>query len=133
MAKKVVKKNNKGVKRLKEKKDILKLITEAAEEKKAENILTLDLRKFENRICDYFVICSGKNRIHIETIVDHIKQKIKTEINENPHHIEGLQNAYWVILDYIRVVIHVMQNSAREYYRLEDLWKDAKVIEYERK
>ncbi len=104
---------------------LIQVIIEAADEKKAHNIVNIDLSKIESRICDSFIICSAPTSIQVETIANHIEQKVKQITGEKPYSIEGLPNAYWVILDYIHVVVHVMQQQAREYYELEKLWSDA--------
>lgn len=101
------------------------VIIEAADEKKAQDIVSIDLSNIESRICDSFIICSAPTAIQVETIANHIEQKVKQTTGEKPYSVEGLQNAYWVILDYIHVVVHVMQQQAREYYELEKLWSDA--------
>lgn len=111
-------------------KELLNVIVEAADEKKAQNIVIINLASFDQRICDYFVICNADNKIQIESIVENIKVKTKKQLNDSPFSIEGEQNAYWVILDYIDIVVHVMQTQAREYYELEKLWADAELIKF---
>lgn len=110
-----------------EKKDLLSTIIEAADEKKAYDITVIDLKKFDQRITDYFVICHADTNVHLESIVQNIEVKTKKLLNEVPFSIEGLQNAYWIILDYINIVVHVMQSEARQYYELEKLWADAEI------
>jgi len=109
------------------KKDLLTTIIEAIDEKKAQDIVVLNLSNISSRICDYFVICTGTSNIHVESIVSHVELKVKKILGEYPFSIEGLENAYWVILDYINVVVHVMQPQARGYYELEKLWADAEL------
>ncbi len=109
---------------------LLNVILEEADEKKAEDIITIDLSTIDTRVSDYFVICSASSAIQVESIVHNIESKVKTFIGEKPYSIEGLQNAYWVILDYISIVVHVMQTQAREYYELEKLWADALITKY---
>lgn len=108
--------------------ELLNIIIEAADEKKAQNIVALDLTPFETRVCDYFVICSADTTTHIESIVENIQVKTKKEMNDAPFSVEGKQNSYWVILDYVNIVVHVMQTQAREYYELEKLWADAAIV-----
>ncbi len=110
-----------------EKRNLKNIIVEAADEKKSFDITIIDLSKINGRICDFFVICSATSSIHVESIVNNIEQKVKQELNETPYSIEGLKNAYWVILDYINIVVHVMQQQAKEYYELEKLWADAEI------
>lgn len=108
--------------------ELLNIILEAVDEKKAQNIIALDLTHIETRVCDYFVVCHADTTTQIESIVQNIQVKTKKELNEAPYSVEGKQNAYWVILDYVNIVVHVMQTQAREYYELEKLWADALVI-----
>ncbi|HOU98773.1 MAG TPA: ribosome silencing factor [Bacteroidales bacterium] len=108
--------------------ELLNIIIEAADEKKAQNIVALDLTPFETRVCDYFVICHADTTIQIESIVENIQVKTKKELNDAPFSVEGKQNSYWVILDYVNIVVHVMQTQAREYYELEKLWADAAIV-----
>ena len=107
---------------------LLNIILEAVDEKKAQNIVALDLTRIETRVCDYFVICHADTTTQIESIVENIQVKTKKELNEAPYSVEGKQNAYWVILDYVNIVVHVMQTQAREYYELEKLWADALIV-----
>ncbi len=111
-------------------KELLNVILEAADEKKAQDIVALNLTSFEQRVCDYYVICNADTSVQIESIVDNIQVQTKKQLNDAPFAIEGKQNAYWVIIDYVNVVVHVMQTQAREYYDLEKLWADAEVIKY---
>lgn len=108
--------------------ELLNIILEAADEKKAQNIVALDLTPLDTRVCDYFVICNADTTTQIESIVQHIQVKTKKEMNDAPFSVEGKQNAYWVIIDYVNVVVHVMQTQAREYYELEKLWADAAIV-----
>jgi len=123
MAKRILK-NRKNTK------DLLAVILEAADEKKAQNIIAINLSSFESRVSDYFIICSADTTVQIESIVENIQVKTKKELNEAPFSVEGKQNAYWIILDYINIVVHVMQTQAREYYEIEKLWADAEIITY---
>lgn len=107
---------------------LLNIILEAVDEKKAQNFVALDLTRIETRVCDYFVICHADTTTQIESIVENIQVKTKKELNEAPYSVEGKQNAYWVILDYVNIVVHVMQTQAREYYELEKLWADALIV-----
>ncbi|MGQ9845976.1 MAG: ribosome silencing factor [Bacteroidales bacterium] len=108
--------------------ELLNTILEAVDEKKAQNVVVLDLTPIETRVCDYFVICNADTTTQIESIVQNIQVKTKKELNEAPYSVEGEQNAYWVIIDYVNIVVHVMQTQAREYYELEKLWADALVV-----
>ena len=102
---------------------LLKKIVGLAEEKKAEDLVTLNVSKITS-LSDYFVICSAKNLIQVKAIADNIKDNIK----EKPFRTEGYQNANWIIIDYVDIVVHILFEEAREYYDLERLWFDAKTV-----
>ncbi len=105
--------------------ELIDVIVLAADEKKANDIVTIDLTQFDTRVCDYFIICSADSSTQLESIVQNIQIKTKQSLKEAPFSTEGRKNAFWVIIDYIQVVVHVMQTQAREYYNLEGLWADA--------
>jgi ribosome-associated protein len=86
------------------------------------------LRQLE-AVADYFVICTGDVDQQVRAIVENIEKQIKTATGERVLHREGMDTLNWVLLDYVDVVVHVFQPSFREFYRLEDLWGDAEVVE----
>jgi len=96
------------------------------QENKADNIVILDLRKIENSICDFFIICSGESSTQVDGISKSIKRYTMEEILEKPWRIEGEKNSEWILLDYCNVVVHVFHKEKRKFYELEDLWADAK-------
>jgi ribosome-associated protein len=98
-------------------------IAAAALEKKAGDVVILDLRKLET-LTDFFVICTGDVDQHVRAIVDHIERQMRAQ-GERVLHREGMEGLNWVLLDYVNVVVHVFRPSFREFYRLEDLWGDA--------
>jgi len=93
---------------------------------KGENIHQLDLRELDNTPCDFFIVCSGNSNTQVTAIVNSIQKTVSKKLSEKPFHTEGLDNAEWVLIDYVNVVVHVFQNSIREYYNIEELWGDAK-------
>ena len=93
---------------------------------KGEKINQLDLRKLENTPCDFFIVCSGSSNTQVSAIVNSVLKRVSKALKEKPFHTEGLDNAEWVLIDYVNVVVHIFQNQIREYYNLEDLWGDAK-------
>jgi ribosome-associated protein len=97
-------------------------------EKKGQNVLKIDLRKLENRITDYFVICQASSTTQVSSITDSIDDTVRKEALEKPLHLEGLDNCFWVLIDYGSVVVHVFLEEYRSFYSLESLWADA-VIE----
>ena len=98
----------------------------AAEEKQAKDIRVLDLRGLTS-FADYFVLASGTNSRQIQAIADEIEIQLKTQ-GEYPLSVEGYQNAEWVLLDYGDYLIHIFTEKARQYYDLERLWRDAKIV-----
>ena len=109
---------------------LLEVIIESIKEKKGKNIVSIDLRKIENSIFDFFVICHGTSTTHVSAIADNIEIKPKELLGLRPAHIEGTQNAQWVLVDFLGVVVHVFQEEYRSFYRLEDLWADGKTKIY---
>ena len=96
------------------------------EDVKGDKINQLDLRKLENTPCDFFIVCSGSSNTQVSAIVNSVLKRVSKALKEKPFHTEGLDNAEWVLIDYVNVVVHIFQNQIREYYNLEDLWGDAK-------
>jgi len=107
--------------------ELIALILHGIEEVKGLDINILDLREIDNTVCDYFVLCNGTSNTHVNAIVNSIQKTVSKAIHDKPWHIEGSENAEWVLMDYVNVVIHVFQKHAREYYDIEGLWGDAKV------
>ena len=93
---------------------------------KGLDVSILDLRDIENTVCRYFVVCTGSSNTHVSAIVSAIKKTVSKELKEKPFQTEGNENAEWVLIDYINVVVHVFQKQIREYYNIEELWGDAK-------
>ena len=104
----------------------LALAVEAASEKKADNIVALDLRGVAT-FTDYFLICSGTSTRQVQTIAEAILEKLE-EHGTRPLHVEGETVAQWILIDYGDLVVHVFEQRAREYYDLERLWRDAEKI-----
>ena len=98
------------------------------EEIKGQDIEILDLRELENTVCDYFIICNGTSNTQVNAIVNSIQKTVSKAIQEKPWHIEGSNNAEWVLIDYVHVVVHVFQKHIREFYNIEGLWGDAKSV-----
>jgi ribosome-associated protein len=103
-----------------------KAIVQGMQEKKATDIVVMDLRKVKNAAADYFVICSGSNDRQLDAIADSVDEAVFSELKENPWHTEGKDNKEWMLLDYINVVAHIFRKERREFYSLERLWGDAK-------
>lgn len=111
--------------------ELISLIIQGIEDVKGQDILLLDLRDIENTVCDYFIICNGTSNTQVNAIVGSIQKTVSKAIKDKPWHIEGQENAEWVLIDYVNVVVHVFQKHIREYYDIEGLWGDAKFTEVE--
>lgn len=110
---------------------LITVILNGIEDVKGQHINILDLRELENTVCDYFIICEGTSNTQVNAIVNSINKKVSKETKDKPWHIEGSENAEWVLMDYVNVVVHVFQKHIREYYDIESLWGDAKTTEIE--
>jgi len=108
---------------------LITVILNGIEDVKGQNINILDLREIENTVCDYFIICEGTSNTQVNAIVNSIQKKVSKELRDNPWHVEGSENAEWVLMDYVNIVVHVFQKHIREYYDIESLWGDAKTTE----
>ena len=101
--------------------ELIALILHGIEEVKGLDINILDLREIDNTVCDYFVLCNGTSNTHVKAIVNSIQKTVSKAIHDKPWHVEGSENAEWVLMDYVNVVIHVLKKHAREYYDIDGL------------
>ncbi|MBO4602226.1 MAG: ribosome silencing factor [Salinivirgaceae bacterium] len=108
-------------------------IIEAIKQKKGHDIVAIDLTDNHQAVADYYIICHGNSSSQVEAITDNIERFARTETSEHPSHIEGQQNALWVLMDYGNIIVHIFQEEIRSFYNIEDLWADAKkeIIETE--
>ncbi len=110
---------------------LITTIIAGIEEVKGKEITILDLRDIENTVCDYFIVCEGTSNTQVNAIVNSIQKLVSKTTKDKPWHVEGTDNAEWVLLDYVNVVVHVFQKHIREYYDIESLWGDAKMTQIE--
>lgn len=106
-------------------------IVKGMQEKKASDIVVMDLRKVKNAVADFFILCSGNSDKQLDAIADSVDAEVFKALKENPWHSEGKSNKEWVLLDYIDVVAHVFRKDKREFYALERLWGDAEITQIE--
>lgn len=114
-----------------ETKQLVELIVGGLQEKKGKDIVTLDLRKIDNAVSDYFVIATGDSNTHVEALAGSVEEFVRKASKDKPWHVEGTSNAEWVLMDYVNVVVHIFQRDPRELYNIEGLWADAITKEYD--
>ena len=113
------------VTRLTKNSKILKAIVHAIQEKKGENVVLLDLRRIPEAVADFFIICEASSQVQVKAIADYVEEYLRQQLSESPYRHEGMQAAHWVLIDYVNVVVHVMQSETRKFYKLEEMWSDA--------
>ena len=106
---------------------LLSSIIEGIHEKKGRNVLKIDLRKLDSRIADFFVVCHASSSSQVSAICDSVEETARKQAGEKPLRIEGLENCFWVLIDYGNVVVHIFIEEYRSFYSLESLWADAKI------
>ena len=110
---------------------LIKTIINAIQEKKGENIISLDLRKVNEAVADFFIICEANNQPQVRAISEFVEMEMKEKCDEYPYRHEGMKNLQWVLIDYINVVVHVMLPETIKFYKLEEMWSDAVENEYD--
>ncbi|MEJ7692103.1 ribosome silencing factor [Daejeonella sp.] len=106
---------------------ISELVIYGIQEKKGNDIVRLDLRNIHSSVSDYFVICHAESSTQIKAIAQSVEEEVFKALKLDPWRKEGLQNADWIILDYVDVVVHIFKTDKREFYGIEDLWGDAEM------
>jgi len=109
---------------------IFKSIIRAIQQKKGEEIISLDLRKIPEAVADFFIVCQATNQPQIRAITDSVIDEVKDVCGESPFHHEGKQTLHWVLIDYVNIVVHIMMPETRKFYKLEELWSDAVLEEH---
>ena len=115
----------KSAARLTKNSKIIKTIIAAIQEKKGEHIISLDLRKINEAVADFFIICEASNQPQIKALADNVQDRVKEKCGEDPYHHEGRQKLQWVLIDYVNVVVHIMLPENRKFYSMEEMWSDA--------
>ena len=109
----------------------LKVIADAMLEKKGQDVVSLDLKQIGTAISDYFIVCNADSTTNVSAIADNVEDRMREKCGRKVTRTQGKDNAFWVILDYGDIVVHVFQTPYRSFYRLEDLWADADRVAYE--
>jgi ribosome-associated protein len=100
----------------------------AMKDKKAENIVHLNMDKLSKSVCSSFIVANADSTIQVRAIADNIEEEVFKKLRVKTLRRQGDENALWIILDYGSVVVHVFQSGCRKYYALEDLWADAETV-----
>lgn len=112
---------------MEDQKKLLEKIVESIQEKKGKKIITADLSAIDSASAEYFIICEGSSTMQVSAIADNIREYTQEEIGIKPFGYDGYQNSQWIVLDYGNIYVHVFLPEYREYYKLEQLWNDAKL------
>ena len=102
-------------------------VIEGMQEKKGQEIVSIDISNFKSAIADFFVICHADSRPQVEAIADSVEEAVYKKSGELPAHKEGKENAEWILLDYVNVVVHIFRKEKREFFGIERLWADARI------
>ena len=119
-----------GTAKLTKNSKFFKSVIKAIQDKKGENIVSLDLRKIPEAVADFFVICQATSTTQVKAIADSVEEKVRVDCGEVPYKHEGHGALQWVLVDYVNIVVHVMQPDTRTFYNLEELWSDAALTEH---
>ena len=103
------------------------------EDVKGVEVHIMDLSKISNTVCKLFILCTGTSNTHVTAIANSVKKNVSKKLKEKPYSMEGIENQEWVLIDYVDVVVHIFQSEIREFYDIENLWGDAKIINVELK
>jgi len=114
-----------SISRLTQNSKIIKVIIAAIDEKKGEEIISLNLKKIPEAVADFFIICEANNTTLLKAIADNIEKRVLELCGEHPFKMEGKQGEKWILIDYINVVVHCLSPDIRGFYNLEELWQDA--------
>lgn len=105
--------------------NLAQIAIKGIQEKKGKEIVQLDLRRLDNAISDFFIVCHGTSNRQVESIAESVIDEVRAATGEKPFHTEGKSTAEWILIDFVDVVVHVFQKEVRDHYALEELWADA--------
>jgi ribosome-associated protein len=115
----------KAQQRLTRESEIFTTIIKAIQDKKGENIVSLDLRQIPEAVADFFIICEANSGTQVKAIADYVSEEVEKHTSEEPYKHEGFGSQNWVLVDYVNVVVHIFQPENRKFYSLEEMWSDA--------
>ena len=107
-----------------ETKQLLEKIIHGLQEKKAHDIVQINIGEGKNSVADYFVICHGTSKTQVNAIYDSVEEIVRKDIGEKPWHFEGKENSEWILIDYVSIVVHIFEEDKRSFFKLEELWGD---------
>ena len=107
--------------------ELVTTVVAALSDKKAIETAILDFRGMKSTVADVFVICQGTSRTQVEALANHTIMEVRKKTGWSPSHVEGLENAEWVLIDYFDAIVHIFNEGKRKFYNLEQLWADAKI------
>ncbi len=116
--------------RLTRESEIFTTIIKAIQEKKGENIVSLDLRQIPEAVADFFILCEANSNTQVRAIADFVADEVHKQLDEDPYKHEGFTAQQWILVDYVNVVVHVFQPETRKFYNLEEMWSDADRMEH---
>ncbi|MBX9448486.1 MAG: ribosome silencing factor [Taibaiella sp.] len=111
-----------------EEEQLFQVIIDAIQDKKAENIISLDLRNVEEAVASFFIICDVQSGVQMAAVAEHIEKEVRERLKEKPYQFE--LGPTWTLVDYINIVVHIFQKEDRKFYDLESLWMDADLQEH---
>lgn len=111
--------------------ELSKIVAHGMLEKKASDVVIIELKGLKNAIADYFVIGTGTSDSQVDAIAESVEEMVYKNAHQDPWHTEGEKNKEWILIDYVDVVAHVFKKDRRAFFALEDLWGDAKITTVE--
>lgn len=107
---------------------LFKTILHAVSEKKGKEVVSLNLKKIDEAVADFFIVCEAQSNTQIKAIADYVTEHVKDECDERPYDV--VRGDHWTLVDYVNVVVHIFQSDQRKFYDLEGLWEDAERMEH---
>jgi ribosome-associated protein len=110
---------------------LFKTIINAILDKKGESVVSIDLRKVNEAVADFFIVCQASTNTQVRAIAENVEHEVRDQCGERPYRHEGWQAQQWVLIDFVNVVVHVMQPEPRKFYKLEEMWSDGDLKTHE--
>jgi ribosome-associated protein len=109
---------------------LFKTIINAIHERKGEHIVSIDLRKIDEAVADFFIVCQANSNTQLKAIADFVEHEVEEKCDEQVYKHEGKQAQQWILIDFVNIVVHVMLPEPRKFYQLEEMWSDAPQMEH---